>query len=161
VILIFFFFEVHPSSWWLNLFLLGWHRSQTSENREPLCISLPGSTLRAILGSRKLTHAGIPTILEERAMPMITRVFPFLQTFSSMVFILFLLSLTLETLLVLVFVLLEEIGRGWPLIPDMPYLFFCDISLFSFLGPIARIGLFILGSTAWCKPCHVNAKCEI
>jgi hypothetical protein len=65
------------------------------------------------------------------------------------------------TLLVLVLVLLEEIGRNWPLIPDMPYLFFRDIPLFSFLGPIARIGLFILGSAAWCKPCHVNAECEI
>jgi hypothetical protein len=91
VILIRFFFKVHPSSWWLNLFLLGWHRSQTPENRDPLCISLPGSALRAVLGSRQSTHAGIPTILEERAMPMITRVFPFLQTFSSMMFILFLL----------------------------------------------------------------------
>jgi hypothetical protein len=64
-------------------------------------------------------------------------------------------------LLVLVLVLLEETRRGWPLILDMPYLLFCDISLFSFLGPIARISLFILGSTAWCKPCHVNTKCEV
>jgi hypothetical protein len=72
---------------------------------------------------------------------MITRVFPLLQTFSSTAFILFLLGLTLETLLVLVLILFEEIGRSWPLIPDMPYLFFRDISLFPFLGPIARIGL--------------------
>jgi hypothetical protein len=63
--------------------------------------------------------------------------------------------------LVLVLVLLEENGRSWPLIRDMPYLFFCDISLFSFLGPIPRIGLFILGSAVWCKPCHINAECEI
>jgi hypothetical protein len=69
--------------------------------------------------------------------------------------------LTLEMLLVLVLILLEEIGRSWPLIPDMPYLFFRDISLFSFLGPIARIGLFILGLAAWCKPYHVNAECKI
>jgi hypothetical protein len=39
----------------------------------------------------------------------------------------------------------EEIGRSWPLILDMPYLFFCEISLFPFLGPIAGIGLFIPG----------------
>jgi hypothetical protein len=51
-------------------------------------------------------------------------------------------------LLVLVLVLLEEIRRSWPLIPDMPHLFLCDISLFSFLGPIARISLFILGLVA-------------
>jgi hypothetical protein len=64
-------------------------------------------------------------------------------------------------LLVLLLILLEKIKRGWPLIFDMPYLLFCDISLFSFLGPISRIGLFILGSTAWCKSCQVNAECEL
>jgi hypothetical protein len=51
----------------------------------------------------------------------------------------------LETLLVLVLILFEEIGRSWPLIPDMPYLFFRDISLFPFLGPIVWISLFIPG----------------
>jgi hypothetical protein len=61
------------------------------ENRDPLCISLPRSALWAILGKRQSTHAGIPTIPEERAMPMIMRVFLFLQTFSSTTFILFLL----------------------------------------------------------------------
>jgi hypothetical protein len=76
-------------------------------------------------------------------------------------FILFLLRLALETMLVLVLILFEEIGRSWLLIPDMPYLFFRNISLFPFLGPIARIGLFILGSVAWCKPYHINAECEI
>jgi hypothetical protein len=43
----------------------------------------------------------------------------------------------------------------------MPYLFFRDISLFPFLGPIAGIGLFIPGATAWCKLGHVNAECKI
>jgi hypothetical protein len=76
----------------------------------PFCISLLGSAPRAILGSRQSAHARVPTILEERA--MITRVFPLLQTFPSMAFILFLLRLTLEMLLVLVLVLFEEIGRS-------------------------------------------------
>jgi hypothetical protein len=40
----------------------------------------------------------------------------------------------LETLLVLVFILFKEIGRSRSFIPDMLYLFFCDISLFPFLG---------------------------
>jgi hypothetical protein len=92
---------------------------------------------------------------------MITRVFWLLQTFPSMAFMLFFLRLTLETLLVLVLVLFEEIGRSWPMILDMPYLFFRDISLFPFLGPIAGIGLFIPGAAAWCKPCHVNTEREI
>jgi hypothetical protein len=51
-------------------------------------------------------------------------------------------------LLVLVLVLLEEIRRSRPLILDMPHLLLCDIPLFSFLGSIARISLFILGLTA-------------
>jgi hypothetical protein len=92
---------------------------------------------------------------------MITHVFPLLQTFPSMAFILFLLRLALETLLVPVLVFFEEIERSWSLIPDMPYLFFRDISLFPFLGPIARIGLFIPGSVVRRKPYHVNAECEI
>jgi hypothetical protein len=141
--------------------MLGRHRSQTSENRDPICITLPGSALQTILSSRQSAHARVPAILEERAMLMITRIFPLLQTFPSMAFILFLLRLVLETLLVLVFILFEEIGRSWPLIPDMPYLFFRDISLFLLLGPIAGIGLFIPGAAAWCKPRHVNAVCEI
>jgi hypothetical protein len=114
-----------------------------------------------MLSSGQSAHAKVPTILEERAMPMITRVFPLLQTFSYTAFILFLLRLALETLLVLVLLLFEEIGRNWPLIPDMPYLFFHDIIPFPLFGAIARIGLFILGSAAWCKPFHLNAECEI
>jgi hypothetical protein len=132
VILILVLFKVHPSAWWLNLLMLGWHRSQTSENRDPFCITLPGSALRAILSSRQSAHARVPATLEERAMPMIMRIFPLLHTFPGTAFILFLLRLVLETLLVLVFILFEEIGRRWPLIPDMPYLFFRDISLFPF-----------------------------
>jgi hypothetical protein len=39
--------------------------------------------LRAIIASRQSAHAGVPTILEERAMPMITCIFMPLQTLSS------------------------------------------------------------------------------
>jgi hypothetical protein len=56
-----------------------------------------------------LAHARVPAILEEWAMPIITRVFPLLQTFPSTASILFLLRLALETFLVLIFILFEEI----------------------------------------------------
>jgi hypothetical protein len=112
VILILLLFKVHPSAWWLNLLMLGRHKSQTSENRDSICIMLPGFALRAILSSRQSAHARVPAILEEWAMPMITHIFSLLQTFPSMAFIFFLLRLTLETLLVLVFILFEEIGRS-------------------------------------------------
>jgi hypothetical protein len=103
VILILLLFKVHPSAWWLNLLMLGRYRSQMSENRDPICITLPGSA-QAIFSSRQSAHARVPAILEERAMPMITRIFPLLQTFPSMAFIFFLLRLALETLLVLIFI---------------------------------------------------------
>jgi hypothetical protein len=51
-----------------------------------------------------------------------------------MALILFILRFMLETLLVLVFILFEEMGRSWPLIPDMPYLLFRDVSLSPFWG---------------------------
>jgi hypothetical protein len=109
MILILLLFKVHPSAWWLNLLMLGRYRSQSSKSQDPICITLPGSALWAILSSRQSAHARVPAILEERAMPMITCIFPLLQTFPSTAFILFLLRLALETLLVLVFIPFEEI----------------------------------------------------
>jgi hypothetical protein len=132
-----------------------------SKHRDPFCITLPRSALRAIFDDRISAHARIPAILEELAMPMITCILPLPQTFPSTALILFLLQLMLETLLVLVFIFFEEIGRSRPLIPDMPYLLFHDISIFPFLGPIARIGLLIPSTVMWFKPCHINAKCKI
>jgi hypothetical protein len=131
MILILLLFKVHPSAWWMNLLLQGRHRSQTSENRDPFYITLSGSALQAILSSRQSAHAKVPVILEEQAMPMITCL-PASSNFPSTAFILFLLRLALEMLLVLILIFFEEIGRNWPLIPDMPYLFFCDISFFPF-----------------------------
>jgi hypothetical protein len=94
------------------------------ENQDPFYITLLRSALRAILDGRQSAHARVPALLKERAMPMITRISPLLQTFSSAALILFLLRLMLEMLLVLVFILFEEIGRSRPLILDMPYLLF-------------------------------------
>jgi hypothetical protein len=94
-------------------------------------------------------------------MPMITHISPLLQTFPSTALILFHFQLTLETLLVLVFILFEEIERSQTLIPDVPHLLLRDISLFPFLGPIIGIGIFIPSMATWCRPCHINAKCEI
>jgi hypothetical protein len=78
-----------------------------------------------------------------------------------MMLILFILQFKLETLLILVFILLEEMGRSRPLILDMPYLPLCDVFLFPFLGPIVGISLFIPCIATWRRPCHIDAKCEI
>jgi hypothetical protein len=86
---------------------------------------------------------------------------PIFSNFPSTALILFILRFTLETLLVLVFILFEEIGKGRSLIPDVPYLLFCDISLFPLLGPIAGIGPIIPSVATWRRPYHIDAKCEI
>jgi hypothetical protein len=122
---------------------------------------LPRSALRAILDSRQLAHTRVPAILEERAMPMITCARMCLQVLPSTALIFFILRFMLETLLVLVFVLLEEMEGSRPLIPNMPYLLFRDVFLFSFLGPIAGIGLLLPCIATWRRPCHIDAKCEI
>jgi hypothetical protein len=112
--------------------MLGRHKSQASKHRDPFCITLPRFALRAIIDRRQSTHTGVPAILEKRAMPMITRISPLLQTFPNTALILFILRFTLEILFVLVFILLEEMGGSWPLIPDVPYLLFHDVFLFPF-----------------------------
>jgi hypothetical protein len=152
VIFILLLFKVLPFGRWLRLLMLGRHRTQTLKHRDLFCITLSRSALRAILESRQLAHTGVPAILEEWAMPMITRISPLLQAFPSTVLILFILRFTLEMLLVLVFILFEEIGRSRPLIPDVPYLLFCDVSLFPLLGSIVGIGLFIPCIAMWHRP---------
>jgi hypothetical protein len=75
---------------------------------------------------------------------MITGVFMPPQALPSATLIFFLLGFPLKTLLVLVFILPEKIGRSGSLIPHIPYLFFRDIPFSFFLGPIAGIDLFVL-----------------
>jgi hypothetical protein len=68
---------------------------------------LSRSALRAIIDGRQLAHTGIPTVLEERAMPMIVWIFTSLQTLPSMVFTFFVFWFVLAVLLILVFIFLE------------------------------------------------------
>jgi hypothetical protein len=74
---------------------------------------------------------------------MITSVFMLPQALPSATLIFFFLRFLLKTLLILVFILSETIRRSWPLIPHIPYLFFCDIPFSFFLRPIAGISLFV------------------
>jgi hypothetical protein len=79
---------------------------------------------------------------------MITGVFMLLQALPSATLMFFFLGFPLETLLVLVLVLPKKIRRSWPLVPYIPYLFFCDMPFPFFWGPIAGICLFILDLVA-------------
>jgi hypothetical protein len=65
-------------------------------------------------------------------------VFMLLQALPSATLIFFLLGFPLEMLLVLVLILPEKIRRSWPLIPYIPYLFFCDIPFPFFFGADRR-----------------------
>jgi hypothetical protein len=74
-------------------------------------------------------------------MPMVSCILSLPEAFPSASLIFFFFSLTLETLLILILVFSQKMGRNRPLIPNMPDLFFGDIASFFFLGPIAGIGL--------------------
>jgi hypothetical protein len=85
----------------------------------------------------------------------------FFQALPSTALVFFILRFMLEKLLVLVFVLLEEMEGSRPLIPDMPYLLFRDVFFFPFLGPIVGISPLFPFIAMWCRPRHIDAKCEI
>jgi hypothetical protein len=72
---------------------------------------------------------------------MIAGIFVLPQALSSAALIFLFLRFPLEALLVLVFVFPEKIRRGWPLIPYVSYLSFCNVLFLLFLGPIAGISL--------------------
>jgi hypothetical protein len=91
VIFVLFFFKVLLSARWLSLLMLGRHRSQAPKHQDPFCITLPRSALRAIIDRRQSAHTGVPAILEEWAMPMVTCIFMLLQTLPSTVLIFFIL----------------------------------------------------------------------
>jgi hypothetical protein len=61
------------------------------------------------------------------------------------------------TLPILVFIFLEQMRGERPLIPHVSHLFFGDILLFAFLGPIAGTGpLLLVTASQWTN--HVDVK---
>jgi hypothetical protein len=107
-----------------------------------------------------LAHTGIPAVLEERALPIISWIFMFLQTLPGMVLIFFVFWFILATLLIPVFIFLEQMRGERPLIPHVSHLFFGDVLLFAFSGPIARTGPLLLFTASWCT-CHVDVERKI
>jgi hypothetical protein len=91
---------------------------------------------------------------------MIARIFTFLQTLPSTVFIFFIFWFVLATLPILVFIFLEQMRRERPLIPHVSHLFFGDVLLFTFPGPIAGTGpLLLVAASQW--TCHVDIERKI
>jgi ABC-type proline/glycine betaine transport system permease subunit len=81
--------------------------SHALKHRDPSCIILSRSALRAIIDGRQSAHTGIPAVLEERAMPVIAQIFTSLQTLPSTAFIFLIFKFILATLPILVFIFLE------------------------------------------------------
>jgi hypothetical protein len=116
--------------------------------------------LRAIIDGRQSAHPGIPAVLEERAVAMITRIFTSPQTLPSMMFIFFVFSFVLATLPILVFIFLEQMCGEWLLIPHVPHLLFSDVFPFAFSGPITGTGpLLLVAMSQW--SCHIDVEHEI
>jgi hypothetical protein len=71
---------------------------------------------------------------------MIARIFTFLQTLPSTVFIFFVFRFILAMLPMLVFIFLEQMREERPLIPHVSHLFFGEVLLFAFPGLIMGTG---------------------
>jgi hypothetical protein len=64
------------------------------------------------------------------------------------------------TLPILVFIFLEQMHRERPLIPHVSHLFFGDVLLFAFSGPIVETGpLLLIAASRW--TCHVDVERKI
>jgi hypothetical protein len=100
-------------------------------------------------------------VLEERAMPVIARIFTFLQTLPNTVFIFFIFGYVLATLPILVFIFLKQMHGERPLIPHVSHLFFGDVLLFTFLRPIAGTGpLLLVATSQWTYHVDVERKIQ-
>jgi hypothetical protein len=93
-------------------------------------------------------------------MLMIAWIFTFLQTLPSTVFIFFIFWFIPATLLILVFIFLEQMRGERPLIPHVPHLFFGNVLLFSFPGPIVGTSPLLLIVASWWT-CHVDIERKI
>src|SRR6185312_14650309 len=120
--------------------------------------------LQAIIDSRQSAHAGITTIPEERAMPVVAYSLAPPQRPPCAVLVLIFFRLVSATQLVLVLVLFQKPIGSWKLVADVTHLLFSHMLLFQFmfiLRPFARKGLSPLFVTAAHGSRHVDLECQI
>ena len=106
----------------------------------------------------------IPTIPEERAMPVVVYSLAPPQRPPCAVLILLLFRFISAAQLVLILVFFQKPIGSWELIADVTHLFFSNmllLRLIFILGPFARIGLFPLLVTAAYGSHHVNLERKI
>src|SRR6185295_14871837 len=124
----------------------------------------PRPALLAIIDSRQSAHAGIPTVPEEWAMPVVAYSLVLPQRPPCAVLILLLFRFISAAQLVLILVFFQKPIRSWELIADVTHLFFGNMLLLwliFILGPFARSGLFPLLVTAARGSHHVNLECQV
>src|SRR6185503_2969017 len=137
---------------------------QALEHRRLARLASPRPALLAIIDSRQSAHAGIPTVPEERAMPVVAHSLEPPQRSPRTVLVLLLFRFILAMQLVLILVFFKKPIGSWELIADVTHLFFSNMLLLRLvfiLGPFARIGLFPLLLTAAYGSHHVNPEHKI
>src|SRR6185312_17330674 len=137
---------------------------QALEHRRLAWLASPMPALQAIIDSRQSVHAGIPTVPEERAMPVVAYSLTPPQRPSRAVLILLLFRFIPATQLVLILVFFQEPIGSWELIADVMHLFFSNmlfLRLVFILGLFARSGLSPLLVTAAHGSSHVNLECQV
>src|SRR6185312_10300268 len=117
---------------------------QAPEHRCLVLLASSRPALQAIIYSRQSAHTGIPTIPEERAMPVVAYSLASPQCPSCAVLVLALFRFVSATQLVLVLVLFQKLIRSWKLVANVTHLLFSNMLSLWFiliLGPFARNGL--------------------
>src|SRR6185437_12633627 len=99
---------------------------QALEHRRLTWLASPRPALQAIFDSRQSAHAGIPTVPEERAMPVVAYRLAPPQRPSCAVLVLIFFRLVSATQLVLVLVLFQKPIRSWELVKDVTHLLFSN-----------------------------------
>ena len=137
---------------------------QALEHRCLALLASPRPALQAIIYSRQSAHAGIPTVPEERAMPVVAYSLAPPQRPPCAVLILLLFRFISAAQLVLILVFFQKPIGSWELIVDVTHLFFSNMLLFwlvYILGPFARSGLFPLLDMAAHGSRHVDLECQV
>ena len=161
---VFFFWLGITPGWPPHTVIMTCSGPQAPEHRCLVLLASLRPALQAIIYSRQSAHAGIPTIPEERAVPVVAHSLASPQCPSCAMLVLVLLRFVSATQLVLVLVLFQKPIRSWKLIADVAHLLFSHMPLFQLtfiLRPFARSGLSPLPIMAAHGSHHVDLECQV
>jgi len=163
ILILFFWLEIIPG-WPPHTVIAMCSGPQALEHRCLALLAFSRPALQAIIYSRQPARAGVPTVPEERAMPVIAYSLAPPQRPPYAVLVLLLFRFISAAQLVLVLVFFQKPIGSWELVVDVTHLFFSDMLLLwlvFILGPFARSGLSPLLVTAAHGSRHVDLECQI